>query len=131
MSPEPRLLKAGQRVTAAFWTVLIILAFISVAYLAYDALFGGGEDVSSATDAVPSDRAGDCAKDGKFCGDLKQTYEIAYTGCSAFTREELRDQLGAATTNAADIGEAFADAYQDWARQAAFEGCVDAVFAGG
>ncbi len=108
------------------------LVAVVVGFFIFNSLSSGSDSSDTSTPVVPSVASGsDCAKDGKFCGDLKATYESAFYGCSAFTRRDLKEQLGAASTNVDDIGEAFASAYQDFAKQAAFEGCVDGILESG
>jgi len=114
--------------TSTLVTIAVILAIGG--FWLYAEVTNLGEVGQTSDPQVPTASA-DCAKDGKFCGDLAATYDDARAGCGAFSPEQLRRQLGARSANAADIGEAFASAYQEYAYQAAFEGCVDAVLAQG
>lgn len=58
--------------------------------------------------------------------DTEATYQTARDACSAFTVEELAEQLNT-EADPVSVAEAFADGYQDWARQAAFNGCLDGL----
>ena len=116
------------------WGIIGVVGLVLLGWWFFSTVFGANDSVQPAGAQDPDQAivsgADDCVKDRRFCGDLVSTYESAYGGCGAFSPAELKLQLGAVSTNAADIGEAFASSYGGFAYQAAFEGCVDGVLSG-
>jgi hypothetical protein len=56
-----------------------------------------------------------------------EVYDIAFQSCNVFPPKKIARDLGISSTNPVDLADAFADGYQDWARQSAFEGCLAGI----
>lgn len=54
-------------------------------------------------------------------------YDVAYGICSTASTEKLVNDLGAASSDPADIADAYAEGYTDAFKQAGYEGCLDGL----
>jgi len=86
---------------------------------------GCGSDSDAPDDPLTEDTTGHVGRD-KNATDASN-YDIAYSICGTASTDELVNDLGAASSDPADIADAYAEGYTEAFQQAAYEGCLDAL----